>query len=754
MKHSACLTTITLAIIGSSVFAAVPRADKVAVVDGRPVTLTCAVEKGHDLVWIRDIVALGWGAIEAPEKGSVVLRGDGITIRFKTGDPRVAVNKLIVTAPVAPQIMAGKLMVPLDFLCGAFGYSFGTRMEAVARISTSALRPDTRPPTAKKTSPVGGSGAPKREATVSIAYLSTQTLPGTTDVARSGGNRIVGRVTFAGEPVPSIKLRLIKPDGGLITPDRTTKTDEKGQYAFNEVPHGDYRVYAYVGDNPDYFNRASATVSLTKGMEATVSDMIMGKILHPISPGADEAVALKYGRTQFECTRCDSAREYNFSVTEASSATSIISASSEKPTVSIDLSSLETGRRYVWRVTAIDANGDVLGGSPGVGSQPWAFSITQRGVTAQAPDAAPAEKAQAIYDSGRILKEQGNTAQAIAEWRKTLSKEFGQPDAKPLLGVRAESLLAIGDTQRQEGDHDAALATLNTLLKDYGQSPSMRAEALVTIGKTYHAKKDYATAYRYFKDVLKLHPDERARGRVAKQRIDDMVAAGWSIPTAEESELAGILKIYEDTAARKTEIDEAREKALQERNTAVLATLGNDPLVYTNYDQLHRLCSAQILTGDMDNARKTYEKWLVVAANELMPEDYIHRKTALHDLRREYNEVIAEATRSLRLYPQGSNMGEMRFWLAQAYDYTNQGDKAVKTYDEVADRSSGSHDFGERRYASISLLRAGIILMNASRKEEAIARFERVIKEYPGNEWSSAATDKLRVLKGEGEKAD
>jgi TolA-binding protein len=738
MRRSKLLLILLLIAVASSAFSATALKGRVAVVDGRPIALTCVADNGQTLVWIQDLEAMGWGKV-AKSGNSVALQGDAITLTFKAGSPTVMVNQLTVTAQIAAKVVGGKFMVPLQFVCKTLGYSCGTAVEPVTRISSVQARPAAHPRTASN---VSGAGAEPSSPSIAAPKYTHISIPGA-----GGRNRIVGRVTFGGKPLASIKLKLVKPDGGLLTPDRTATTADDGQFAFNDVPEGQYRVYAYVGDNPEYFNRASPPVSLYKGVEATVSDISLGKILHPVSPTVGDAVAPVYGKAGFSCTTCQPAKEYHFTVTEVSSDKPVVSGSSDKPSITLDVSSLEFGHKYLWRVTATDSNRDFIGGSPGNGSTPWIFTVTQPGVAAKAFDPTPAEKAQQIYDRACALQKDGQTAKAVEEWRKTLSDQLGPADTS-LKIVRAESLVGIGTTQRREGDLDAALATFNTVLKDYAQVPSLCAESALNIGYIYQAKKDFAKAFASYQTLIKLYPDMPARSRQAQGRISDMINSGLSLTNAEDAEYQAALKVRDEFAARRAKIDADRTEAAAKGDVAAIRAQLEDSIVQNSADQLNNVARALLQLGDKETARKTFEKCLAVAAKQYLPEEYSKQKTWMHFLLWDHDLAAAEAGRSVNLYPDGRYTAEFRYLLAQSYDYGGKLDKAVKTYDDLADRYAGSVDPQERIYDNSALFRCGVILMDAGRNEEAITRFQRCIKDYPDTVWTNNAADRLKALQG------
>ena len=745
MKRSQLALILLLAAVGSSVFAASTPRSRVAVVDGRPVTLTCAIYNGQTLIWIRDCETLGWGKVESRSDGSVALLGSGITVTFKAGSPNVMVNQLAVMAPIAAKVVGGKLMAPFDFVCKTFGCSYGTAVEPVTRISTGLAATATRQPASR-----GAQQANSRPSSRSVpppTYRPIQTFDSETPLPRSG-NRIVGRVTFAGKPLPDIDLKLGKPNGSsieLLTPAKRAGTDENGQFAFDDLPEGKYIVLAWVGDNPEYSNQASPPVSLYKGVEATVSDINMRKMLHPVSPGVGDTVTPAGGRVEFKCTACPPAKDYNFSVTDSSSSTSLVSGSSDKPAIILDVSLLDPGHKYVWRVTAVDENGDSLGMSPGAGSTPWGFFLAQPGASAAAFDPTPVEKAQAIYDRGAACKREGRIPQAVAEWRKVLSSEFASPDPG-LQTVRAESLVELGYAQRKSGDLDGALALFNKVLSDYPENKGLCAESLLYDGYILEEKNDLPNAFAHLRDVLKLYPDQVARGTMAIGHINDIKAKGLSLTAAEQAELDSLTEAHDMVPRHRARIEVDRNEAVANGSRDGLVALCNDPMVLASVDQLDKLARAQLQIGDRDNARKTFGKCLALAARENMPEECSRLKTWSSFLLWDHDVAIAESSRVLRVYPDCRYMVEMKYLLAQAYHYGGKLDKAVKAYDELADRYAGSVDPQERIYDNSALLWCGVILQDAGRNDEAIARFERCTKEFPGTYWTNSASERLKAL--------
>ncbi|MDO8586123.1 MAG: stalk domain-containing protein [Armatimonadota bacterium] len=347
----------------------------VVLVDGRLVTLaTVSARDGQTLVWIRDLEKLGWGRVEPRRDGSMVLRSGAIAIRFTNGSARTMINKLAVDAPAPPKIVAGKFMVPLQFVCNSLGYSFGLTARPVANITTASVARPAAQPTPSQQTVYRPPRYQPHQSKPANRYRPDATIL-QSQRPQGGNNRITGRVTFAGAPTGGVRLRLINPKGALMPADKSASTDNEGRYSFAGLPDGEYRVYAYVGDNPDYFNRASNVISLSNGSEGKPADVALGRVLHPLNPPVGGKVTPVDGKAEFTCSTCQSAAKYSFSIVESSSKTNMTSAASTEPLINMDISSLQPGREYEWRVTAVDDKGEFVGGNPGAGMPAWTFSL-------------------------------------------------------------------------------------------------------------------------------------------------------------------------------------------------------------------------------------------------------------------------------------------------------------------------------------------------------------------------------------------
>lgn len=194
---------------------------------------------------------------------------------------------------------------------------------------------------------------------------------------RSGTGAVSGKVVFGGLPLPDVVLRLVRDSDSSFVPGVTARTDRRGSYRFTEVPAGRYRVYAYVGDNPDYFNRETAAFALRDG-EVVAPTIAMGRVIRPRRPLPGARVP-SAERLSFEWTPCPGAARYEFTVTDPETHEEVAFEVVTTPTVTIPGSALTLGRRYQCQVLALTGNGEVLGATPGRGAPPWLVTIVAGG---------------------------------------------------------------------------------------------------------------------------------------------------------------------------------------------------------------------------------------------------------------------------------------------------------------------------------------------------------------------------------------
>jgi hypothetical protein len=309
-------------------------------INGHPARFVSPVMRGGSvMVRCKDFEKIGWARYEKRNDGSALLRSQGVTITLTPGSRAATVNKLPFTMKQPALKSANQILAPLEFVCKALGYSCELKSGIV-----------------KIKAPVRTSTEPK-----------------------AGLNSIAGRITYAGAAVSGIRLRLANRDqGGAFIKGYSAKSDAHGTFNFGGLPNGTYSVYAYIGDNPDFFNRMSEKITLSEGTYAKVRDICMGRILQPASPKRGGSVAVVDGKISLTCTACPTAAKYRFAVLDSKSRDMVCEATSANCSVDIAASDLEPGREYVWQVQSMDASGEFLGGSPGCGPLPWTFKVGKK----------------------------------------------------------------------------------------------------------------------------------------------------------------------------------------------------------------------------------------------------------------------------------------------------------------------------------------------------------------------------------------
>lgn len=312
-----------------------PASKVMVMIDGKPVEIDSAVflRSQQVMVWLRDLEKLGWGTIGAGEPGESLLKSDNVTLTFQKDQSVAYVNSLPVRLPINAYIKDGKLMVPLSFVAKALGFNYDV-----------ALRP--------------------------VVTISTQV---TSD--RTGNNTLSGTVFYNGAGVGKITVRAVDPKYNVIK-GAIAQTDTQGNFTIRNLADGDYRAYVYVDDNPMYFNRASDVVSLRGGATTNASTIRLGRIITPISPKAKERVAAVSSKIKFLWNAIPGADYYELKITEKGKGAVITSVEVRgKANTEITASKLKPGVEYEAELSAFDAKGQFLGGTAGIGGDPWTFIV-------------------------------------------------------------------------------------------------------------------------------------------------------------------------------------------------------------------------------------------------------------------------------------------------------------------------------------------------------------------------------------------
>jgi hypothetical protein len=139
------------------------------------------------------------------------------------------------------------------------------------------------------------------------------------------------------------------------------------------VGDGSYRVYAYVVDNPGYFNRTTPVLRLV-GLPLKADDIQMGRVLEGRDPPRG-AILSPERDIVFTWASCSSAARYHLSVVDPATNEEVFSADTTTPCSSVPVSHLSPGCLYEWRVVATDVGGAYLGGTPGTGTEPLTFKV-------------------------------------------------------------------------------------------------------------------------------------------------------------------------------------------------------------------------------------------------------------------------------------------------------------------------------------------------------------------------------------------
>jgi hypothetical protein len=284
--------------------------------------------RGVLLVPARDLEASGIAKVtfeEAPRR--LIFVRENVRLEIVIGSINARLNGVEVKLPGAVEIVEGRAMVPALFI-----------METLGLPRTEIKPPSWSPP-----------------------------------LTASRKGRLSGRVLYNGRPLAGIVLRLVRAEDFSFVPELRATTDKAGNYGFASVPEGAYRVYAYVGDNPDYFNRVTPTVQLGAS-PALAEPLHMGRVLSALDPPLG-AILSPDREMVFTWSECPQAAVYHISVVDPETREEVFTGTTRLPRIPLPVSRLRPGRLYEWHITATDSGGGFLGGSPGAGAEALNFSI-------------------------------------------------------------------------------------------------------------------------------------------------------------------------------------------------------------------------------------------------------------------------------------------------------------------------------------------------------------------------------------------
>lgn len=369
----------------------------------------------------------------------------------------------------------------------------------------------------------------------------------------------------------------------------------------------------------------------------------------------------------------------------------------------------------------------------------------------------PADTAQARFDKANALEKQGKHADAIKVWRGLLTEYAKAPSSPQLTIVKSETLLAIAETQRQTDQLDDAVVTFNQVLSGYPKLHSNCADATIGIAKVYQKKGENLKAIQEYAKVLTDYPERISRADFARTRISEVQKNTPNLSAAVQAQLKKAYAVYDNAKREDEELRTASRLADAKCDKKDFATakaihlkMFANPMVQASQGRLTLLGDCQWIQGnDPENAKVTYKRYLEVARDELDPRSYRVARVVTHYKLNEYAPLITEAAQTRALYKDGDFGIRFYYAVAQAYDFTGQGDKAIEAYGEVASRYASGSDAESRDLSAAALVRSGYILERAGKKQEAIAKYERVTKDFSDTKFAAALKDKLAQLKKE-----
>lgn len=130
------------------------------------------------------------------------------------------------------------------------------------------------------------------------------------------------------------------------------------------------------------------------------------------------------------------------------------------------------------------------------------------------------------------------------------------------------------------------------------------------------------------------------------------------------------------------------------------------------------------------------------SARSSNPADEQIQYLAAYDLikNKRFNDAITAMQTFVIQYPNGGYTANAHYWLGELYMTQKDFDKANAQFDIVLTQFPSSNK------AAPSLLKSAFALSSSGKKQEAIARLKKVIKQYPDTQPAKMAEEKLRSL--------
>lgn len=313
-----------------------PASDVLLIVNGKLVEAEqIEMQRGTQvMVWVREIERLGWAKIEPGRPDQVSLKNNNVSLTFTKGQGIALVNSLAVKLPIDIYMKDNRMMVPLSFVAKAFGYDTDISNKTVVNITTTIIEEITT-------------------------------------------NRISGKVLYNGKGVKGVTIRAVDTSFTVIN-DASAITDANGYYQIKNLPDGKFMAYAYTGDNPQYFNRASNIVALNNGQSVEVEALPLGRILTPKSPASgSKNISLSKKHVDFSWSPCEGAASYELVLKVAGAKNAVTTLKTAKAEAKLSSSALKSGIKYEIQVSALNAGGEYLGGTAGAGGTPWTFTTVK-----------------------------------------------------------------------------------------------------------------------------------------------------------------------------------------------------------------------------------------------------------------------------------------------------------------------------------------------------------------------------------------
>lgn len=353
---------------------------------------------------------------------------------------------------------------------------------------------------------------------------------------------------------------------------------------------------------------------------------------------------------------------------------------------------------------------------------------------------------------GDAAMDRGDANQAISAYERALSQ---RPDDVPLLHKLARAYLATNRLEAAAQHEERTITLTNTT----GEQPliAIRAEAFVTLGDIARRRGDPGAATNYYNQALGLNPQLISGiiglGQAAVGQGNWGVALGYFEQAAAQpgggdnasaqfwlgegllrnGNLPRAIEVYRRAIALKADFPEAylglaqaqHAQPTPESRAAALLSVEQALSLRPAYAEA-LLFHGKLLQelGRLEEASSAYDA--SIRANDRIPETYFRRGVLAIGMEN-YDSAISDLGQATRLQP---NFPEAFYWLGRAYYAEGRLESAASALRQAIALNGGYID---------AIFYSGLVAEDLGQRADAISAYQTVIQLDPAGDWGARA---------------